>query len=170
VPHVEAVPSEVVLALVLGPLEPSHATDDHDVAAGRHEGLGLLGRRPVVADEQPRRRDALEMRDQLVHQSARVGRVGDDAVGIVRPGSFRCESPGCRACRLVGLFPSNPWHVRAARLHPRNRYEGENVSGVGRGLRRQAGRRRHHHYTGRPGGDHERATTSSPPRSGRCLC
>ena len=38
------------------------------------------------------------------------------------------------------------------------------------GLRRQAGGRSHHHYTGRPRGDHERATTSSPFRSGRCFC
>ncbi len=30
--------------------------------------------------------------------------------------------------------------------------------------------RRHRDYTGRPRGDHECATTSSPLRSGRCLC
>jgi len=49
---------------------------------------------------------------------------------------------------LWGVFPGDPCNVRADRLHPRNRHEGENVPGVGRGLRRQAGGRRHHHYTG----------------------
>ena len=61
-----------------------------------------------------------------------------------------------------GVFPGDPCNVRPDRFHPRNRHEGENVPGVGMGLRRQSGGRRHHHYTGRPRGDHERATTSSP--------
>jgi len=71
---------------------------------------------------------------------------------------------------LWAFFQATRAMYERDRFHSRNRHEGENVPGEGRGLRRQASGRRHHYCTGRPRGDHERITISSPLRSGCSLC
>ena len=69
------------MARMLGTFDPFHPTDRHDVRAMRQERRRLLGRCPIRIQQQPGRRDALEMRDQPVHHLARLRRVRDDNVG-----------------------------------------------------------------------------------------
>ena len=80
-PGIEPVPGVVVLAGVLRALDPFHAADCHDVRAVGQERCRLPGRRPVEVHQQPGWRNALEVRDQPVHQLAGVRRVRDDRVG-----------------------------------------------------------------------------------------
>ena len=108
VSSVETIPCEVLLAAHGRPFEPAQASHRHDVGTRRHEGRGLLGGGPVGFEQQPRRQNAREVRDQGVHERARVGRVGDDRVGVAircraprRPGRSRCRRHRRSAARTI---------------------------------------------------------------------
>ena len=79
--RIEQVPTGVVLAGVLRSLDPFHAADRHDVRAVGQERRRLAGFLPVRVQQQPRRRDVLEVRDQPVQHVARPGRIGNDRIG-----------------------------------------------------------------------------------------
>ena len=61
--RIEFVPTGIVLAGKLGTFDPFHAPDRHDVRAVGQERRCLAGLLPVRVQQQPRRRDVLEVRD-----------------------------------------------------------------------------------------------------------
>ena len=80
VSRIELVPTGIVLAGVLGTLDPFHPANRHDVRAVGQERRRLAGLLPVRVQQQPSRRDALEVRDQPVQHVARPGRIGNDRI------------------------------------------------------------------------------------------
>ena len=78
--RVEAIPGRVVLAVHVRPWNPYLAADGEDVGTACEIGHGLLGAASILIDQQPCRRDLLEMPDQRMQDRALPRRVGDDHV------------------------------------------------------------------------------------------
>ena len=116
VASVEPVPSKVLHAAHGRPFDPAQASDRYDVGAHWHEGHGLLSRRPVRFEQQPRRQDVREVRDHGVNERAGVGRIGDDRVGGA---AIRVEHQGILARRDVArMDTAQPQRTQLVTFRP----------------------------------------------------